>query len=56
LRKRTAAVRSEVGVKAVARSEVEVEAVACSEAGIETIGGGGTMVSRAIEERERAQG
>jgi hypothetical protein len=53
LRKRTAAVRSEVGVKAVARSEVEVEAVACSEAGIETIGGGGTMVSRAIEEWER---
>jgi hypothetical protein len=50
LRKRTAAVRFEVGVKAVARSEVEVEAVACSEAGIETIGGGGTMVSRAIEE------
>jgi hypothetical protein len=40
LRKRTAAVSF----------EVRVEAVACSEAGIETIGGGGTMVSRAIEE------
>jgi hypothetical protein len=41
-----------VGDEAAVRSEAGVEVVACSGSGSRMVGGGGTTVSRAIEERE----
>jgi hypothetical protein len=49
-------VRSETGVVVVACSEAGDEAVVCSGSGSRMASGGGTTVSRAIEEQERTQG
>jgi hypothetical protein len=56
LRKRTAATCSKVGVEAMACSEARDEAAVCSGPGSRTACGGGMMVSRETEERERAYG
>jgi hypothetical protein len=49
-----AAVGSEAGVEAVVDSEARDEVKVCSGPGSRTAGSGGTMVSRATEERESA--